>query len=120
TLVAEGVNTVVPTGDGVDFVDICRAAGAGDKAAYLVLAELSAFLGQALASVINITGATHVVIGGQLAAAGTTFLNDLASEIRQRAMTLLTRDISVVYAALPSYAGAWGVALQALETVIDD
>src|SRR5690606_7823533 len=118
-LMAEGVNTSVATRSGVDFADICSAAGAGDKAAYLVIAELAAYLGQALASVINVTGATHVVIGGQLAAAGATFRNDLASEIRKRAMTLLTRDISVVYASLPAHAGAWGVGLQALEAAIE-
>ncbi len=119
-LVEEGVQTSVATDPDVDFADICRAAGAGDKAAYLVLAELASHLGQALASVINVTGSTHVVIGGQLSAAGDAFLNDLASEIRQRVMNLLTRDISVVYAALPAHAGALGAALLALELAIDD
>lgn len=119
-LVAEGVNTSVPAHEGVDFGTICSAAGSGDKAAYLVLAELAAYLGQALASVINITGATHVVIGGQLATAGVTFCNNLASAIRRGAISLLTQDISVVYASLPSHAGAQGVALQALELAIDD
>src|SRR5690606_41896398 len=102
------------------FAAISKAAGLGDKASYLVLSELARHLGQALAGVVNITGSTHVVVGGQLAAAGPTFLTDLASELRQRVMILLARNISVAYAALPAHAGAWGVAVQALETALAD
>lgn len=119
-LAAAGVATSIDWRGAVDFATICRAARDGDKAAYLVLEELVGHLGSALASVVNISGATHIVIGGQLSSAGDPFLNGLMSELRRRVLALLARRMSVSFAALPGHAGAWGVAVQALEFALAD
>lgn len=117
-LAAAGVTTMVDVNGQIGLATICEAAQGGDKAALLVLKDLSRHLASALASAVNISGATHIVVGGQLAHAGASFLNDLTSELRLRSLTLLARNISVAFAELPDHAGAWGVAVQALEAAL--
>lgn len=104
----------------VEFAAICEAAGAGDKAAHLVLNELATYLGKALASAVNLSGATRVLIGGQLRHAGAGFTEDLKGVLRRRVIPPLVPYLGVMYAALPEHAGAWGAALQVLDTVWND
>ncbi len=112
----QGVISTLSRDEGITFAKICQAAQEGDKEAYIVLRRLAGAMGKALSSAINITGATFVLIGGQLRFAGDSFLTDLISELRQNVMPALAQHISVNYAALAEYAGALGVAAQALET----
>lgn len=111
----EGVATSLREREVLSFAQICQAAEAGDKGAYLVLNRLAFNLGKALGSAINIGGAPVVVIGGTLSLAGESFLGDVSGVLRQRVIASLTKHISVRYAQLPPHAGAWGVAVQALE-----
>ena len=97
------------------FGQLCAAAGAGDKVASLVLHRLAHNVAIAVASMINLTGTPHIVVGGQLALAGDVFLSDLASAVRHRIIALLARDLTVSYARLPLNAGARGAAVQALQ-----
>jgi predicted NBD/HSP70 family sugar kinase len=116
-LLGQGVRMAMSDAENLTFGDVCRAAGSGDKAASVVLHRLAQNLSVALASVINLAGTPHVVVGGQLAQAGEVFLADLSSAIRRRVIALLARDLTVTYASLPLFAGARGVAVQALESV---
>jgi predicted NBD/HSP70 family sugar kinase len=100
---------------GASFGDICRAAGEGDKGAYLVLNQLAQHMGRALAPGINLSGAPTVIIGGPVNLAGEAFLQDLSAALRQRVVSGLVPHIKVRYARLSSHAGAWGVAIRALE-----
>jgi transcriptional regulator of PTS gene len=102
------------------FANICQAASSGDKAAYLTLNRLTNHMGNALASVINISGATCVVIGGQLHLAGGVFLQELKVALRKRVISPLLKSLSLQYASLPLYAGAWGAGVLALEASIKD
>lgn len=115
TLLDRGVQVAIPAGEPVSFAGVCAAAGAGDKVSSMVLHRLAQNVGTAVASLINLTGTPHVVVGGQLALAGEVFLADLASAIRHRLITLLARDLTLTYAQLPANAGARGAAVQALE-----
>ncbi len=114
-LLAQGVRVSVPEAQ-LTFGQLCAAAGAGDKVASLVLHRLAHNVAIAVASMINLTGTPHIVVGGQLALAGDVFLSDLASAVRHRIIALLARDLTVSYARLPLNAGARGVAVQALQT----
>jgi predicted NBD/HSP70 family sugar kinase len=116
-LLSKGVRMALSDREALTFADVCRAAGKGDKVATLVLHRLAQNLAIALASVVNVAGAPHIVVGGQLALAGEVFLNDLATAVRHRVIALLARDLTVKYAQLPLYAGARGVAVHALEEV---
>lgn len=114
-LVAQGVQTSFTSNGTTTFEQICLMAARGDKAAYLVLHNLAANMGKALSSAVNITGAPNIVIGGELRLAGGAFLADVTSVLRRNVIGVLAKDVSVQYASLPNYAGAWGVATQALE-----
>ena len=103
---------------GASFGDICSAAGEGDKGAYLVLNQLAQHMGRALAPSINLSGAPTVIIGGPVRLAGEAFVQDLAAALRQRVVSGLVPHIKVRYARLPPYAGAWGVAIRALENAV--
>ena len=107
-LVSQGIQTSFKRDRPISFEEICTKAGLGDKVAYLVLYKLSQRMAKALASAVNITGAPHIIVGGELALAGDTFLADLTSGLRQRVIGTLAKDIQVRAAALPKYAGAWG------------
>lgn len=116
-LIAQGVRSTLANNHEVTFDDICMAAGAGDKGAYLVLNRLAQNMSRALADAINITGAPVVIVGGGLSLAGEVFLAELASAIRPRVVNLLARHVSLRYAQLPAHAGAWGAAVQVLDKV---
>ncbi len=103
---------------GATFADICRAAGEGDKGAYLVLNQLAQHMGRALAPGINLFGAPTIIIGGPVHLAGEAFVQDLSAALRRRVVSGLVPHIKVRYAQLPSHAGAWGVAIRALEEAI--
>ena len=113
-LARQGVATSLPVLD-ITFERICMAAAYGDKAAYLVLDELAEHMAKALAATVNISGATYIIVGGPLKHAGESFRNSLESALKRQVIGALLPHIRVQYALLPDYAGAWGVALQALE-----
>jgi predicted NBD/HSP70 family sugar kinase len=96
------------------FSDICRAYADGDKEAHIALGQCANDLARALVGTINIVGADHVLIGGQLRLAGDEFAAELTSVLRKRLFPGLANRISVGFASLPPYAGAWGVASQVL------
>jgi predicted NBD/HSP70 family sugar kinase len=113
-----GVTTRVPPG--ARFDAICRAAGAGDKAANLVLADLADALGCALGAAVNLLGAPAVVIGGSLRQAGEPFVTRVAGALRPRVVSGLTDRVVVRYATLAPWAGAWGAATLAREVALHE
>lgn len=114
-LVSQGIQTSFRRNEPISFEEICKEASLGDKVAYLVLHRLAQRMSKALAPTVNITGAPHIIVGGELALAGETFLSALTGELRQKVIGILARNIEVRAATLPKYAGAWGAAVQALE-----
>lgn len=120
SLLAQGVAVPDPAPDLLTFADVCSAAGAGDKAATIVLDDLAHAVGTAVASVVNLCGTPHIVIGGDLVHAGDVFLHELAGTVRRRIISALASQLTVRYALLPTHAGAQGVALQALHAAWTD
>lgn len=115
-MLRQGVVSSLSSSSSLDFAQICRAAETGDKVAHLILQEAAAYLARALAMTLSILGTPLVIIGGQITLAGSGFLADVNSLLRQQAIPALSPQIDVRYAALPKYAGAWGAALQILDT----
>lgn len=111
-----GVTTRLPAG--ARFDAICDAAGAGDKAANLVLRDLAVALGRALGAAVNVVGTPTVVVGGALRRAGEPFLEHLAGTLRSRVVSGLSPRVSVRYARLAPHAGAWGAATLAREAAL--
>ena len=104
----------------ITFEHVCARAQQGDARAQEVLLETAHYVARALGNTINITGTPNVVIGGPLKHAGQTFLDDLTGALRTRVMPVLAGDLSVSYASLPPYGGAFGAALQALDAYWQD
>ena len=111
-----GVTTRLPCG--ARFEQICDAAGAGDKAANLVLRDLAEVLGRALGAAVNVVGTPAVVVGGALRRAGEPFLEHLAGALRSRVVSGLAPRVTVRYARLAPHAGAWGAATLAREAAL--
>lgn len=116
-LAAQGVPATLDATT-VSFPELCAAADTGDKAAYVVLDELAGALAIALAASINVGGGAFVIIGGPLRLAGEAFRGHLEAELKRRVVGPLLQHVSVSFASLGESAGAWGVALQALERAI--
>ena len=108
----------VPTSDLSDstaFAVMCEAYALGEKAAQLVLHELAMNLGRALASAISVSGATSILIGGNLRLAGPRLLSDVEINVRQRVIPALAPHIRVDFARSGGHGGAWGAALVSLD-----
>jgi predicted NBD/HSP70 family sugar kinase len=118
-LLEQGVASFLQPSD-ITFQAICSAAAQGDKAAYLMLDELAQHMAKALAATINISGAPYVIVGGPLKRAGESFRYALETALKRRVVGPLLNDVSVHYAELSEFAGAWGVALQALDLALAD
>jgi len=115
-----GVRSAVHDLDDLSFARVCQLAGAGEKVAGIVIHHLAHHLATGLASVINVTGTSTIIVGGQLTAAGDAFLTDLAGALRRRVISLLAKDLEIRFAILPGHAGALGVAVQALDAAWRD
>lgn len=114
-MIEQGVPSSLANASQFTVEAICHASARGDKACFLVLKRLARHIAKAIAGAVSICGATRVLIGGQLRAAGPEFLWDVREELRQLVIPALMRHITVDYAHLSRNAGALGVALQARE-----
>lgn len=101
-----------------DFGAFTAAAAAGDEVATLVLHDLARHLQIALCSAISITGATSIVLGGDIRDSGRALPDALVSSLRRALLEPLARRVEVAYALLPAYAGAWGAAVGALDQAV--
>jgi glucokinase len=96
----------------LSYDDIIHAAENGDDLAKMMLQRTGAFIGRALAGVINLLNLSMVAVGG--APAARPFLVPaISDETRKRAFAPVYQDCRIVPAALGSEAGVIGAALLA-------
>ena len=94
------------------YEDIIKAAENGDDLAKMMLQRTGAFIGRALAGVINLLNLSMVAIGG--APAARPFLvPSITEETRRRAFAPVFQDCRIVAAELGVEAGVIGAALLA-------
>ncbi|MDZ7799612.1 MAG: ROK family protein [Trueperaceae bacterium] len=115
---AQGVDSELRPG--ATFSRFTEAARRGDKVATLVVHELNEHLARALTSAISVTGATTIVLGGDVRATGDTLPNLLSETLRMRLLRPLGKRLHVTYAALPANAGARGAAVGVLDDILRD
>ena len=115
TRLQAGVVSSLNLSEHLSIAEVCQAYQEGDKEARIVLSRLASNISKALVSTINIVGATRILIGGQLHLAGEGFATELASLLQKQLIPGLANRVSVSFAELAEYAGAWGVATQALD-----
>jgi glucokinase len=96
----------------LSYDDIISAAENGDDLAKMMLQRTGAFIGRALAGVINLLNLSMVAVGG--APAARPFLVPaISDETRKRAFAPVYQDCRIVAAELKSEAGVIGAALLA-------
>lgn len=113
---AQGVRSRLDTDTPVH--EILAAARTGDKVATLVVHDLAGYLRTALTGAIAVTGATTVVLGGDVRASGASLPTVLREALRGTLLQPLAERVRVRYAELDVHAGAHGVAVAALDASI--
>lgn len=112
----QGVRSSLPPS--FDVHDLLDAARSGDRIGTLVIHDLARHLHDALSPALALTGATTVVLGGDVRASGPTLPELLAQQLHRTVLPALGERIRVRWAALDRDAGARGVAVSALEASI--
>lgn len=92
------------------------AARAGDAAALAGLTEVGRALGIGIANMITVITPDRVVIGGGVAAAGDLLLEPIRAEVARRVTTTSLDAVTIVTAALGTWAGAMGAAVHGAES----
>ncbi|MCX7730096.1 MAG: ROK family protein, partial [Candidatus Caldatribacterium sp.] len=105
-------------GQEVSMVSIIREAERGDKLCYSLLTEAGEYVGKAMAQVVNLTGIPLIVLGGQLCKAKEFITEPIIRMVRANALAFLGDRLEIRIAMLDEYAGAMGVAMQALSEVL--
>jgi glucokinase-like ROK family protein len=94
----------------VDASDVTLGAAHGDAASVELLASAGRFVGQALATIVNVFNPSLVVIGGGVADAGDALLATIRQTVYRRSLPLSTRNLAVHRSALGDRAGVVGAA----------
>jgi glucokinase-like ROK family protein len=94
----------------VDARDVTLGAAHGDAASVELLANAGRYVGQAVATIVNVLNPSLVVIGGGVAEAGDALLATIRETVYRRSLPLSTRNLVVHRSALGHRAGVVGAA----------
>ena len=89
---------------------LSRAVAAGDGIAKAVWNEIGTEIGAGLANLVWLLNPDCIVIGGGVAKAGEILFEPIRAAIRSRCVSVMTKDLDIVPAALGSDAGVIGAA----------
>ena len=101
--------------DNVTGQVVARAARQGDELARRIWQETGEYLGIGIANVVNILNPRLVVLGGGVVEVGDLLLEPTRRTVRERAMTQLADDVTIVPGKLGDQAGIIGALHLALE-----
>ena len=96
---------------------LMEAAAAGDKLAFQILDETGTYVGEVLATALNLLGPEMVVLGGPLAQGDGIILDAVQRQVRLRALQHVSNETQIVCDDQGEFAGAHGAALRALDTL---
>jgi predicted NBD/HSP70 family sugar kinase len=99
----------------VHISDICSAAQQGDSLACEALQTAGAYLGVALANLVNTFNPEMIVLGGTLPSRSPLYTQAAEQAMRQHALTPLAAATMMQLAQLPNTGGALGAAAYALD-----
>ncbi|UCD63281.1 MAG: ROK family protein [Candidatus Zixiibacteriota bacterium] len=97
--------------DNLTIKKIFAAARKGDQTANEVVIETGRYLGVGLSGIVNLLNPEVVVIGGGITDGGAGFVGAVNEEIKRRAFTSATENLTVTKAALGNDAGFMGAGL---------
>jgi glucokinase len=95
--------------------DVLDAAHDGDEIALSVLREAAAYLGIAIANMINLLNPQRIVLGGPIGSASSMFCGLVREQVRKRAMAYPFSKVSIDQTSLGFDAGAVGASVLILK-----
>lgn len=90
--------------------DVVRLVLAGNEDAIRIVRQAGRYLGEVLATAVNILNPSVIVVGGQMAAAGEHLLAGTREVVYRRSLALATSNLSIVSSRLGDEAGPVGAA----------
>ncbi|MDQ3655481.1 MAG: ROK family transcriptional regulator [Chloroflexota bacterium] len=108
---------VLPSLATITIPSLIAAAGEGNELVLDAIAEAGAYLGIAIANVVNLMNPSLIVIGGSVAAFGEPLFAAIRAEVRQRALWDALNGVPIVPSALGDDAGTVGAAALFLDQV---
>lgn len=101
----------------VSMADVTRLVEAGDPGVTRVIGDAGRLIGRVLADVVNNLSPQMIVVGGELAAAGSALLTGIRESVDRFAQPGLIQDLIIQPSSLGERAGLLGAAALALSTV---
>ncbi len=97
--------------------DIAEAASHGDQASTQLLQQAGRYIGQMLATVVNLLNPSLIVIGGGVAASGDLLMAGVREVVYGRSLPLATRHLQIRRSDLGERAGVVGLAAMVLDEI---
>jgi glucokinase-like ROK family protein len=94
----------------VDAADVTLGASHGDATSVELLANAGRYVGQAVATIVNVFNPSLVVLGGGVTGAGDGLLATIRETVYRRSLPLSTRNLVVQRSVLGERAGVVGAA----------
>jgi predicted NBD/HSP70 family sugar kinase len=116
TLLSGGRTSALRARGGIDA--LVAAAVAGDELAREIVAEAGAYLGIAVASLLNLLNPAIVVVGGPLTASGDILLDPIRATVRDRSLFRSVAEARIVTSELGDNAIAVGAATLVLQAAL--
>jgi glucokinase-like ROK family protein len=97
--------------------DVIAAARLGDLVAQQIVAEAGAYLGTAVASLVNLFNPNVIVVGGGVSFMGDLLLEPIRKGVRERSLPSAGQAVRISAALLGRRSSAMGAVVQALNLV---
>jgi glucokinase-like ROK family protein len=98
--------------------DVTAAARRGDLVAQQIVSETGAYLGIAVAGLVNLFNPNMVIVGGGVAQMGDQLLEPIRQAVNQRSLPAAAQAVRIVAALLGRRSSALGAVAQALNTAL--
>ncbi|WP_068774912.1 ROK family transcriptional regulator [Paenibacillus sp. FJAT-26967] len=92
------------------YEHICQAAEDGDELALQIIGNAAAYLGTAMANLVNLLNPEAIILGGPVPADSPYYVKAAEKVMRQRAMSTLSRNTEVKLSRFLETGGALGAA----------
>lgn len=97
-------------GKNIDFDDIAKLAGKGNKTAKELMKRYGFYLGVGIANYFNLMDVRTATLGGGISAAFKLFIPETTKTIKQRAIKTINKNFRVLRSNLSNNAGVLGAA----------
>lgn len=108
---------VLPSLASITIRSLIEQAAAGNQLVLDVVADAGAWLGIAIANVVNLMNPSVIVIGGSIAGFGEPLFDAIRGEVRQRALWDALNGVPIVPSTLGDDAGTVGAAALFLDQI---